>query len=152
MAVSENTIYRVCTYLRNWFDRNTNRYVGHIVIENGALAETYGLLSGQYFRIIGSLKNDGVYEYPVTALQDESFDGAVIGMAIPAAFIELLEKIEAWETKYADVNSANMSPYSSESFGGYSRSGGGGNSDTTKDKSGTWQGAFGAELQAWRKM
>lgn len=150
---SENTIFEVCQYLKNWFDRNQIKYLGNITISNGALSETYGLKAGQYFRINGStLNNDGVYQYPITTLTDETFSGAIWGMSLPKAFIALLNDIEAWKTKYASVDSAAMSPYTSESFGGYSKSGGAGSSDTSKDKSGTWQGVFGARLAPYRKM
>ena len=149
---SENTIFEVCQYLKNWFDKN--RYVGEIQIENGALSESYGLLANQYFRIIGStLNNDGVYQYPITTLTDETFDGAIWGMSLPRAFIALLNDIEAWKAKYASVDSAAMSPFSSESVSGvYSYSKNTGGNDTTKDKSGTWQSVFGARLAPYRKM
>lgn len=153
MAVKETTIYKVCSYLRNWFDKNQPRFSGTIEIINGALPQTYGLVPGQYFRIVGSKVNDGVYEYPVTQLHNETFVGSIIGMGIPDAVIEIMEEIDTWSAKYGGADSVNMSPYNSESFGGYSysKSGGGGN-DTTKSKVGTWQGAFGAELQPWRKF
>lgn len=149
---SENTIFEVCQYLKNWFDKN--RYIGEIQIENGALSESYGLLANQYFRIIGStLNNDGVYQYPITTLTDETFDGAIWGMSLPRAFIALLNDIEAWKAKYASADSAAMSPFSSESVSGvYSYSKNTGGNDTTKDKSGTWQGVFGARLAPYRKM
>lgn len=149
---SENTIFEVCQYLKNWFDKN--HYMGEIQIENGALSESYGLLANQYFRIVGStLNNDGVYQYPITTLTDETFDGAIWAMSLPRAFIALLDDIEAWKTKYASVDSAAMSPFSSESVSGvYSYSKNTGGNDTTKDKSGTWQGVFGARLAPYRKM
>lgn len=155
---NESTIFRVCSYLRNWFDRNQQHFTGIITVQNGALAETYGLNVGQYFRIVGShANNDGVYKYPVTVLNDEVFDGVIVGMSIPLPVLGIMDKIEAWESKYRSLDTrdgkATMSPYNSESFGGYSYSkSSGGAGDSTKDKSGTWQGAFGAELQPWRKM
>lgn len=154
---NENTIFRVCSYLRNWFDRNQQHFAGIITVQNGALAETYGLNVGQYFRIVGSTLNDGVHLYPITTLNDETFSGMVQGMAIPPPVLEIMGKIEEWESKYRSYDTrdgrAAMSPYSSESFGGYSYSkSSGGAGDSTKDKSGTWQGVFGAELQPWRKM
>ena len=138
---NENTIFRVCSYLRNWFDRNQPHYSGTVTITNGALSETYGLKAGQYFRIVN----------------DETFNGSIIGMSISLPVLEVMKKIEAWESKYRNLDTrdgaATMSPYNSESFGGYSYSkSSGGAGDSTKDKSGTWQGAFGAELQPWRKM
>lgn len=149
---SENTIFEVCQYLKNWFDRNQPKYIGKITINNGALSETYGLKVGQYFRIIGSTLNEGVYRYPLTTLTDETFSGAIWGMSLPKAFLSLLDDIETWKTKYASADSAALSPYSSESFGGYSYSKSSGSNDTTTDKSGTWQGVFGARLAPYRKM
>ena len=150
---SENTIFEVCSYLKNWFDRNQPKYFGNVSIINGALSETYDLKVGQYFRIVGSTLNDGVYQYPITTLTDETFNGAIWGMSLPKAFIALLDDIEAWKTKYASADSVAMSPFNSESFGGYSYSkSNGGTGDTSKDKSGTWQGVFGARLAPYRKM
>ena len=149
---SENTIFEVCSYLKNWFDRNQLKYFGNVSIINGALSETYDLKVGQYFRIVGSTLNDGVYQYPITTLTDETFNGAIWGMSLPKAFIALLNDIEAWKTKYASADSAAMSPFNSESFGGYSYSKSSGAGDTNKDKSGTWQGVFGARLAPYRKM
>ena len=149
---SENTIFEVCNYLKNWFDRNQPKYFGNVSIINGALSETYDLKVGQYFRIVGSTLNDGVYQYPITTLTDETFNGAIWGMSLPKAFIALLNDIEAWKTKYASADSAAMSPFNSESFGGYSYSKSSGAGDTNKDKSGTWQGVFGARLAPYRKM
>lgn len=149
---SENTIFEVCQYLKNWFDRNQPKYFGNVSIINGALSETYDLKVGQYFRIVGSTLNDGVYQYPITTLTDETFNGAIWGMSLPKAFLSLLDDIETWKTKYASADSAALSPYSSESFGGYSYSKSSGSNDTTTDKSGTWQGVFGARLAPYRKM
>ena len=154
---SENTIFEVCQYLKNWFDRNQPRYIGSITIQNGALSETYGLKVGQYFRIVDSTLNEGVYKYPLTTLTDETFNGAIWGMALPKAFIALLDDIEAWKVKYNSLDTQDgrqaLSPFNSESFGGYAYSkSSGGTSDTTKDKSGTWQGVFGARLAPYRKM
>lgn len=150
---SENTIFEVCSYLKNWFDRNQPKYYGNVSIINGALSETYDLKVGQYFRIVDSTLNEGVYQYPTTALTDETFNGAIWGMALPKAFISLLDDIETWKTKYASADSVAMSPFTSESVPGvYSYSKNSGGNDTTTDKSGTWQGAFGARLAPYRKM
>lgn len=150
---SENTIFEVCQYLKNWFDRNQEKYFGDITISNGALTTNYGLKPNQYFRIVGSSLNDGVYQYPTTVLTDETFNGAIWGMALPPAFVALLDDIEAWKAKYAAADSVAMSPFTSESVPGvYSYSKNSGGNDTTTDKSGTWQGAFGARLASYRKM
>ena len=150
---SENTIFEVCQYLKNWFDRNQEKYFGDITISNGALTTNYGLKPNQYFRIVGSTLNGGVYQYPITTLTDETFNGAIWGMALPKPFIALLDDIEAWKAKYASADSVAMSPFTSENVPGvYSYSQNSGGNDTTTDKSGTWQGAFGARLAPYRKM
>ena len=145
----------VCREIRNWFDKS--RYIGDFVIANGTITSrndgTMGLQDGQYFRIIGSVFNDGIYQYPATDLHDESFEGAVWALAIPKEIIDLSNDIDAWVAKYATVDSVNMSPYNSESFGGYSYSkSGGGSSSDSAHPSGTWKTVFADRLNRWRKI
>lgn len=120
-------------------------------IEDGTLTLDE-LQDDQYFRIVGSVFNDGVYQYPATELKDETFEGAVWAMAIPAEVIALSTEIDEWKTKYAGVDSTNMSPYQSESFGGYSYSKGSGGSSIGGNADNTWQGVFKSELDNWRKV
>ena len=103
----------LCQEINNWFD--LKRYFGVFTIEDGKLKDDVGLLDGQYFRIIGSVFNDGVHVYPAEDLKDESFDGAIWAMAVPPAVISLVDAMTDWEEKYGEVVN---SPYSSESFGG----------------------------------
>ena len=136
----------ICAYLRNYFYHGEPT-IGKIEIVNGALKEPYGLKANQYFRIVGSMFNDGVYQYPLTTLQDETFNGAVWGMAVPPELISLISDIEAWQTKYGQsVNS----PYAAESISatGYSRS------KCSADSVGSigWQNAFSKMLARWRKL
>lgn len=147
-----NTLFEVCKYLKNWFDRNQKKHIGLIKISGGELENTYDLKSGQYYRIVGSVLNDGIYKHPFNTLTDEVFDGAIWEMAIPQAFLSLCDDIEAWKNRYAAADSTALSPFNSESFGGYSYSKSSGANDTAKDKSGTWQGVFGARLAPWRKI
>ena len=136
-------------YLRNWFQKT--EYSGDFTIENGQLKAEYSggeisIANGQYFCIRGSAMNDGVYQYPATVLQDETFSGAVWGLAIPPAVSALAEEIEEWQSKYAG---AAISPYQSESYsrGSYSR---------TKASAGqsavSWKTAFADRLAPWRKL
>jgi hypothetical protein len=85
-------------------------------------------------------------------LTDEVFDGAIWLMAIPKDVLILSEEIDAWIEKYGGVDSVAMSPYNSESFGGYSYSKSGGGSSDGTSKAGTWQGAFATRLNEWRKI
>ena len=108
----------VCAYLRNYFYHGEPT-IGKIEIVNGALKEPYGLKANQYFRIVGSMFNDGVYQYPLITLQDETFNGAVWGMAVPPDLIDLIAEMEAWKTNNAY---ALNTPYQSESKADYSYS------------------------------
>lgn len=148
----------ICQELRNWFDRNQSKYYGKIIIHDGVLSvndSSFVLQTGQYYRIIGSLFNDGVHVYDGDALTDENeFEGAVWSMAVPPAVVSLAEEIDAWQTKYGSVDSQAMSPFNSESFGGYSysKSGGGSSASSTSGGAGTWQGVFAKRLNHWRKI
>lgn len=144
----------LCKELNNWFD--TKRMFGKFEIVGGKLTGASDWLQeGQYFRIVGSVFNDGVYEYTETMddLVDESFDGAVWAMALPPLVIELAQNIQDWQDKYGGVDSVAMSPYQSESFGGYSyQKKSGGYSDSGADISASWKSAFASELNRWRKI
>jgi hypothetical protein len=141
----------LCKEIKNWFDKE--RYFGTFVVEDGVLTGNFSLQEGQYFRIVGSVFNDGVYQYPATELVDETFDGAIWAMAVPSEVIALAKEIKEWADKYLGVDSAAMSPFNSESFGGYSYSKSGGSSSSGNvDLSGTWQGAFADRLNHWRKI
>ncbi len=131
----------LCKEINNWFVQKI--YFDEYTIEDGTIVVPE-LLKGQYFRIVGSVLNDGVYEYPTQGLKDETFDGAVWAMAIPQEVIALSAEIDEWQKKYASAGSSAMSPYQSESFGGYSYTKG-----STEVK---WQGVFKSRLDQWRKV
>ena len=129
-------IEMVCAHIHNYFKRRV--FQGSYTIENGALALD-ALKPGQYFRIIGSAFNDGVFLYPADGLTDETFTGEIWEMCPPRLFLDLVSRIEAWEAKYGD------SPYASEDVIGvysYTRSDGGKG----------WAGAFAGELNPFRKL
>lgn len=145
----------LCQELRNWFVRS--KYFGTFSIIDGQLnvsdlVADGSLQDGQFFRIVGSVFNDGVHQYKVEdgeQLTDEVFTGAIWSMAVPPAIIDLSERIEEWETKYGETVS---SPYSSESFGGYSYTKAGSGQGNTSNGSPTWQSTFASELNRWRKI
>ena len=82
----------LCQELKNWFD--LERHFGVFTIENGELSLPF-LLDGQYYRICGSVFNDGVHKYgdESDSLVDESFDGAVWAMAVPPAPATVAEEM-----------------------------------------------------------
>jgi hypothetical protein len=85
-------------------------------------------------------------------LTDEVFEGAVWAMAVPPAVIAMQAQIEEW---LADdgVQKALKSPYTSESFGGYSYTKASGKSSNNGGNTGyTWQMQFADELNRWRKI
>ena len=147
----------LCRELNNYFDENSdgtkNRYFGQFTVENKTidLSET-GIKTGQYFRIIGSTFNDGIYQYPDMSLTDETFQGAVWLMNIPSEFFALANDIEGWQDKYLGPDSPAMSPYSSESFGGYSYQKAASSRSGTSIGSVAWQDIFSSRLNKWRKI
>ena len=136
---------QVLMHLKNWFLVPGGIHEGTYTIEDGGIALPF-LANGQYFRICGSVFNDGLHQYPSGDLRNETFDGTVWALAIPRSVIELAVEIETWETKNGD---ASVSPYQSESFGGYSYSKA---TDAETGGAVTWQSAFKQQLSAWRKL
>lgn len=137
----------LCQELKNWFNDRNEIQFGTYTIESGSVVIPF-LLDGQYYRVVGSVFNDGVHQYGVDTLTDETFMGAIWPMKIPQAVLDLDAKITAWQTKNAD---AVQSPYQSESWGGYSYSLKSG-SGTSSAASVTWQSIFANELNRWRKL
>ena len=137
-------LYELLTELRNWFCGESDRHTGEYEISGGVLSPNDFLLPGQYYRIIGSVYNDGVYQFGADFLTDETFTGAVWALKIPPAVIALANEIEA----YNDGDAAKVSPYTSESFGGYSYT-------RATDANGApigWQEVFRSQMRKWRKL
>lgn len=134
----------VLRHLNNWFLVDIHR--GVFTVENGSITLPF-LQNNQYFRVCGSVFNDGLHQYPAVDLTDETFTGTVLALAVPKAVVTLSEDIAAWEKKNGE---AVASPYQSESFGGYSYT-----KRSAGNDSGTlngWQDAFRGRLNDWRKL
>ena len=134
----------LCAELRNYFEVPNGRHFGKFTISGGSIAPLGFLMEGQYFRIIGSVFNDGVYQYPATSLTDEVFEVAVWAMAVPPTLIALAAEIE----EYNKSDAGKPSPFTSESFGGYAYT-------KATDSNGApigWQTAFASRLSKWRKL
>lgn len=135
--------------IKDYFIRDV--WSGNFSIVGGSLQQVDFLREGQYFKIHGSLLNDGVYEYPADDLEDEDFDGEVWSLAIPPQLVSLAEEIDDWN----EANDAVLkSPYSSESFGGYSytKSTSGGGSGSSGSGGVSWKSIFASRLTEWRKI
>ena len=147
----------ICQYLKNWFNRKPDgtdypKYYGIFTIEDGTIQMDGQLADGQYFRIMGSLFNDGIHKYGSDVLTDETFNGSVWALSIPPQIVQLATDIEQWQAKYGSIDSEAMSPFQSESFGGYSYSKSGGGASDGVSGGGTWQTAFRDRLASWRKI
>ena len=132
----------LCAEIRNYFE--TEKRFGTFTISDGSISPSNFLQSGQYYRIVGSVFNDGVHRHPAHDLTDETFDGAVWAMAVPPAVVELAAEIE--EYNKSDVG--KPSPFTAESFGGYSYT-------KATDANGApigWQKAFAGRLNKYRKL
>lgn len=142
----------LCAHLRNWFVRSeSDKHYGVFEIANGVLLlpADVELRDGQYFRVIGSVFSDGVHQHPASFPTDETFGGEIWAMAVPSDVISLTEEISAWNDKYGAVVS---SPFSSESFGGYTYTKSGGASVSGSSGVVTWQTQFRYQLNRWRKL
>ena len=143
----DRVMTELCEYLNNYFWRVKSNV--HVQIKDGTFTDDL-LKEGQYFRIIGSLFNDGVHIYPAEDLHDEDFEGSIWSMAVPKTVIDLASEIKAWREKYENVNSEAMSPFASESFGGYSYS------KTVPTGSGSnpndWKTVFASRLAPYRRL
>jgi len=150
----DNTLTELCQELHNWFDRV--RYIGQITLDaNGGIfcdGKSVTVLEGQYFRITDSVFADGVHLYPDVGTTPESFNGAVWVMAVPPAVKTLAMDISAWREKYENVNAPSMSPYMSESFGGYSYQKGSAFTSNNNSGGASWKTTFAARMNPWRKI
>lgn len=133
---------QILAYLRNYFVVGYSS--GTFEVKNGVLLADF-LQEGQYFKISGSVFNDGTYKFPEEKLIDETFSGSVYALAIPKSLIDLVAEIEEWEKAN---KSATQSPYQAESFGGYSYTLKGG----AEGFGATWQSVFAQRLNIWRKI
>lgn len=185
------TLQAVLEYCKNWFFNPVEIYHGGYTVENGRLSGVSDLLqTGQYYRIVGSVFNDGLHQYAgeqggesdtsredsgggetagedpsgdetgdgtgetasdeggmMDDLIDEVFDGAIWALSIPPAVIALAGEIADWKSKYQE---AANSPYTSESFAGYSYTKASG--ATQDGGTGGWAAVFAGKLARWRKL
>lgn len=136
---------QVLEHLHNFFIVPHGVHAGVYTIADGKIDLPF-LQKGQYFRICGSVFNDGLHQYTdgmALHLTDETFDGTIWALAIPQAVIALANEIEAWEAK-----NATETPFVSESFGGYSYS----RATNSNGQPAGWQDVFRARLNPYRKL
>ena len=144
---------QVLYHIHNWFVYDTIG-TGHCEIAGGSLPASLSIPDGAWYRIQGSMLNDGLHQHPATDLNDETFDGTVTVCAIPKALLNVVEDIADWIEHYNTAReNLQDSPFASESFGGYSYSI---RSDLTANNASGgltgWQAEFASRLNPWRKI
>lgn len=145
----------ICASIKNYFTYRDDIHIGDWSITSGAISPAL-VIPTDYIRIVGSRLNDGVHKRNKQGgfdLTDEDFHGGIWIMSPPADFIALAEEIAAWQDKNGAIDSAAMSPFNSESFGGYSYSKSGGNASGGSSSGGAnWQSAFASRLNIYRRI
>jgi len=153
-------ISAVCAHIHNYFevdDATGERliYPGTYTIENGSITLPF-LDDGQYFRVFGSKKNNGIHQYHVTLeegqesdLHDETFTGVIWEMRPPQEYLELVSEISDWMDKYGDTM---KNPYQSEDVIGVYRYTKMTSGKVTGDYIATWQNVYKDQLNEWRKL
>ena len=169
-----NTIEALCAETHNYFEFSKN--IGDYKIEGGVLSLPF-LSVGQFFRIVGSKFNDGIYVYgpegkvsrdaewqkayaestwnPVPAVVWKETAGFTLadeefhGAIWPLGIPKAFVMLAEEVKAYTDSDMAKASPYISESFGGYSYSKGIG---STGNADNSWQKVFATKLNRFRKV
>ena len=144
---------QVLYHIHNWFVYDTID-TGQCEISDGSLPASVSIPDGAWYRIQGSMLNDGLHQHPDTDLSDETFDGTVTVCAIPKALLNVVDEIADWIDHYNTAREGLQdSPFASESFGGYSYSI---RSDLTANNGSGgltgWQAEFASRLNPWRKI
>lgn len=147
----------LCREINNYFCYDfEDKIHGRFAVVDGKLTPPVDLIDGQYFRVIGSIFNDGVHQFvEADKMVDEpTFDGQLWKMRVPQEVLDLAERISEWRTKNEAADSPNMSPYQSESFGiySYSKGGSGQSSSGAGGTAVSWQSQFASELNKYRRV
>ena len=138
----------LCADICNYFVKSENdKHAGTYTINGGTFSPPLDFLkAGQYFRVVGSTLNDGVYRFDGCGVfLDETFDGSIWAMSVPPAFIALADP----PPPPPPPPPAKPSPFVSESFGGYSYSKG---QNAAGAANVSWQAVFADELRKWRRI
>ena len=138
----------LCADIRNYFVQSENdKHAGTYTINGGTFSPPLDFLkAGQYFRVVGSALNDGVYKNDgCGVLTDEEFEGSIWAMSVPPAVVALADRIK----EYTDSDAAKPTPFVSESFDGYSYSKG---QNAAGAANNSWQAVFADELRKWRRI
>lgn len=128
--------------VNNWFVQPGGVHTGTYSIKDSGIVLPF-LVDGQYFRIVGSIFNDGLHQYPASDLTDEEFTGAVWALTIPPSVKEFAAEVEEWKKKHPPtiVTSENF-------FGEYSYN----NGTNANGAPLGWRDVFQDRLNGWRRI
>jgi len=143
----------ICAEIKNYFVYENDKHIGDWTIKDGIIIPSIDFPT-DYIRIVGSRLNDGVHKLSDEndTLNDESFHGAIWVMSPPNHFLALVEEIKSWQEKNGMASSINMSPFQSESFGGYSYSKAAGSGASGGSSVPTWQSQYASRLKLYRRI
>ncbi len=145
----------ICAEIKNYFTYSRDRHNGDFAIVEGQIVPSIDIPT-DYIRIIGSRFNNGVHKRGEEgfALTDEgTFHGSIWIMSPPNDFLALVGEIETWQEMNGKADSQAMSPFNSESFGGYSYSkSSGGSSSGGGSSAPTWQSQYASRLNLYRRI
>lgn len=136
-------LYEIMKRINNFFI--VDSFKGTWTIEEGRIALPF-VQKNQYFRVYGSVFNDGVYKYTdELTLSDETFNGVISTMAVPKDFLALVDEIQAYQSKYSEQQ---LTPFTSENFADYSYT----KATNSKGEAVTWYDAFRNRLNCYRRL
>ena len=118
--------------INNFFEDENGYNYGTWEIKDGLITLPF-LLNNQY-------KYDANLE-----LVDETFNGTIVALKPPKAFIDLVTEITAYQYDFG----SKVTPYTSESFLNYSYTKATGTDGTGQI---TWMDAYRKRLNQWRKL
>ena len=165
------TIEALCAELNNYHD--TDRIQGTFTIESGSISLPF-LSENQFFRIVGSKWNDGVYIYSPESwivrsstweevmngnlnwgelrsknwgdlVESELIDETFTGAIWPMRMPRAFLDLSKKIAEYNESDAAKPSPFLSESISGYY------SYTKASAESTEWQTVFNSELKRWRK-
>lgn len=147
----------ICAEIKNYFSYESDRHIGDFAIVDGQITPSIDFPT-DYIRIIGSHRNDGVHERNAETgkfdlVDEDKFHGAIWIMSPPNHFLSLVAEIKEWQNMNGGASSQAMSPFQSESFGGYSYSkASGGSVESGGSSAPTWQSQYASRLSIYRKI
>ena len=138
---------------RNYFINTIER--GRFTATEATVAVSGAYLPGQYVRIVGAVLNSGVFKVVAVSngklvldgLANETFSGAICGLAVPADFVDIAGEIERFMA--AEKEDPTAGRVTSETFAGYTYTRG---SIGQNGKPITWYEAFASRLNPYRRM